>query len=146
MGNIVFESWQLDLLDQLPIARLATIATNGQPRLVPACFARVDDAIAIAIDEKPKRQHTRLARLADIDRDPRVTLLADRYDSDWSRLAWVRIEGIANVYESGRRWPAALDALRERYVQYRAMQLELLPLIRITPTRVTGWRWSDTPG
>jgi len=122
------------------VGRLGTIASDGRPRLVPACYAVAGPAVVIAVDEKPKRGG-RLARLRDIARDPRVTLLVDRYEDDWTRLAWVRIEGRASVLERGDEHPAALEALRARYPQYREMRLEALPLITVTPERVVGWRW-----
>lgn len=137
-----FEPWQRSLLAELPVARLATIAPGGRPRLVPVCYVLLDDdTLAIAVDEKPKRS-ARLARLRDIEADPRVTLLADRYDDDWSRLAWVRVDGEARVVEPGGDQPKALALLRERYPQYSDMALESLPLIIIEPVRVTGWRYT----
>lgn len=137
----MFEPWQLALLAECRVARLGTIAADGRPRLVPVCYAVAGDAVVMAVDEKPKRGG-KLARLSDIERDPRVTLLVDRYEDDWARLAWVRIEGRATVMERGREHPAALEALRVRYPQYRAMGLEALPLIAVRPERVVGWRWT----
>lgn len=136
-----FTGWERDLVREMRVARLGTIGRDGQPHLVPVCFAPVDSDIAIAIDEKPKRDGT-LARVRNIERDPRVTLLVDRYDDDWTQLAWVRVEGQATVMAEGRDWPGALQVLRERYDQYRAMALEGLPLIRIQPERVVSWRWN----
>lgn len=136
----VFERWQLELVAECRVARLGTIAADGRPRLVPVCYAVVGGTVVIAVDEKPKRGG-RLARLRDIARDPRVTMLVDRYEDDWTRLAWVRIEGRAAVQERGEEHPAALEALRARYPQYREMRIEKLTLIVITPERVVGWRW-----
>lgn len=136
----MFERWQMELLEECRVARLGTIASGGRPRLVPVCYAVVDGAVVMAVDEKPKRGG-RLARLRDIARDPRATLLVDRYEDDWTRLAWVRIEGAAAVQERGEEHPAALEALRARYPQYGEMGLEALPLIVVTPERVVGWRW-----
>ena len=85
------------------------------------------ESLVIAIDEKPKAG-LRLARLRNIERDPRVSLLADRYDEDWTQLAWVRVEGNAEILERGGADPAALAALRDRYPQYRDMDLEPRPL------------------
>ncbi len=137
----MFEEWQNALIDARRVAHLGTIAPDGRPHLVPVCFARLDDAFAIAVDEKPKRPGE-LARLKNLRRDPRATLLFDRYDDDWARLGWVRVEGSALVLERGSEQPAALQALRERYRQYRSMNLEGLPLIIVRPGRVVGWRWS----
>lgn len=136
----MLEPWQRELLDECRVARLATIAPGGRPRLVPVCYATMGDQLAIAIDEKPKTT-TDLARVRDIRRDPRVTFLVDRYDDhDWARLAWVRIEANASVLGRGDEWPAALAALRARYPQYAAMALEDRPLLRLVMTRTVGWK------
>lgn len=135
-------AWERELLDELRVARLATISADGRPQLVPVCYALVGNVIAVAVDEKPKRS-TNLARLRNIARDPRVAFLADRYDDDWTRLAWVRIDGTARVAPAGREQPAAIEALRERYPQYRSMALEELPLILIEALRVSAWRWDQ---
>ncbi len=140
---IELEAWQWDLLDACRVARLGTIAKDGGPHLVPVVYAIVDEGIAIAIDEKPKST-TRLARLRNIERDPRVTLLFDRYDDDWSQLAWVRLDGVATVLARGDAYPEALEALRERYPQHREMALEQLPLIIVVPENVVGWRAGET--
>ena len=135
-----FEPWQRVLIEDLRVARLATIAISGYPALVPVCYALVEEELVIAIDEKPKAT-TNLTRLRNIERDARVSLLFDRYDDDWTKLAWVRVEGAAAVLARGSERPRALQALRERYPQYRAMDLESRPLIVVQPRRVVGWRW-----
>lgn len=134
--------WQRELFEESRVARLGTLARDGRPHLVPVCFAVLREAIAVAVDEKPKRS-TRLARLANVERDPRVTLLVDRYDDDWERLAWVRVDGRGSVFERGGMWPEALAELRRRYSQYQAMALEELPMLRIEPERIAGWRWHE---
>ncbi len=136
------EGWQARLLEDERSGVLGTIARSGLPQLVPVCFALVEGDIAIAIDEKPKRGGT-LARVRNIERDARATLLVDHYEERWERLAWLRLEGDAAVFERGGEWREALDALWRRYPRYRAMALEGLPLIRLRPTRVVGWRWQD---
>ncbi|MBX3030148.1 MAG: TIGR03668 family PPOX class F420-dependent oxidoreductase [Chloroflexi bacterium] len=139
------------LLHESRRATLATIAADGRPRLVPCCFAvgSEDGALVIdtPIDAKPKAgdDPMRLARIQDILRDPRVTLLVDRWDEDWRRLAWLRIEGTARVLGPGEAGhDTAVIALRERYPQYATHPLETLPIIRITPTRHIGWTAADT--
>ncbi|HEU0304545.1 MAG TPA: TIGR03668 family PPOX class F420-dependent oxidoreductase [Gaiellaceae bacterium] len=100
--------------EEARVARLATIRPDGSPRVVPICFALDGDMLYTAVDEKPKRTR-RLARLADIERDPRVEVLIDHYDDDWSRLEWVRLRGRARVVESDER---ALELLSAKYPQY----------------------------
>ena len=137
----LFEPWHIALIDELRIARLGTVGAPGAPHLVPVCYALAQDTIWIPVDEKPKAT-TDLARLRNIERDPRVSLLFDRYDDDWTRLAWVRVEGAARAFREGAEAPAALAALRERYAQYVDMGLEDLPLIAVTPSRIAAWRWT----
>lgn len=143
----MFATWEAALLEEERFGVLATIAPDGHPRLVPVCYAVVQGehapltAIAIAIDEKPKRAAAELARLRDLRRDSRCTLLVHRAAEDWERLAWVRVEAGAAVLEAGSARPDALDALRARYRQYAAMALEARPLILLDPTRVVSWRW-----
>ena len=137
------ERWQVRLLEDERSGVLGTIARSGLPQLVPVCYALVGDAIAVAIDEKPKQGAT-LARVRNIERDPRATLLVDHYEERWEQLAWLRLEGDADIVERGSDWPEALEALRRRYPRYRSMALEGLPVIRLRPARVVGWRWQDT--
>jgi PPOX class probable F420-dependent enzyme len=132
-------AWERALIEESRAARLATIGPRGLPALVPVCYAFIEDRFVIPIDEKPKSGRP-LARLQNIDRDPRVSLLMDRYDDDWTQLAWLRIEGTAAAID-GSAWPAAIVALRGRYPQYAGMALETRPLIVITPTRSRSWRW-----
>jgi PPOX class probable F420-dependent enzyme len=134
--------WEADLLDSVPVARLATIGPRGLPHLVPVCFARIGGEIFVAMDEKPKRAGE-LARVRNLRRDPRASILADRYDGDWAKLAWVRLECRATVVERGGDRPEALAALRRRYPQYREMALEPLPLLAFTVERAVSWRWAD---
>ncbi len=121
-----------------PVARLATIDAGGQPHLVPICFALLDGRCYSVVDEKPKRS-TRLQRLRNIEARPQATLLCDVYGDDWDRLAWAMLRGRAEILEGGPEHAAALDALRAKYPQYRAMALEDRPVIALTPERVSSW-------
>ena len=120
------------------VARLATVGRDGAPHLVPMTFALVDDVIYSAVDAKPKR-HTRLRRLANIAHEPRVSVLVDRYDDDWTALWWVRANGVARVLSSS---PAALEALTAKYPQYRAAPPSG-PFVEIGVRRWSAW--SATP-
>lgn len=128
-------------LERQRVGRLATAEVSGAPHIVPVCYALSDGArVHIAIDEKPKRgDPRRLKRLRNIASDPRVMLLVDRYDEDWSRLAWVALRGRAEILEGGGEHVAALAALRARYEPYRAMNLEALPVIAIRGLSVASW-------
>lgn len=123
---------------------LATADAEAEPHLVPVTFVLIDEAIYIVIDEKPKTT-TRLKRLRNIEENPRAAFLVDRYDDDWTRLAWVLCRGAADVLEPGRQ-PADAPArdeilaeLRAKYPQYHDHDLASRPILRLMIERVTQW-------
>ena len=127
------------LLATAAVARLATVSESGQPHLVPVTFAVDGDHLYIAVDHKPKTT-TRLKRLRNIGHNPRVTLLADHYEEDWSQLWWARVDGLAHVLEPGDR-EGPLDLLARKYPQYTEQRPDG-PVICIRATRWTGWAGS----
>ncbi len=86
---------------------------------MPCCFAVHGDLIVSAVDGKPKSTLA-LRRLDNLASHPRVSLVVDHYDDDWTQLWWVRLDGIATTLQSGRDYEAALDTLAAKYPQYRA--------------------------
>jgi PPOX class probable F420-dependent enzyme len=133
---------QRELLGAAPVGRLATLRADGTPRLVPITFVLLDGVVCSAVDEvKPKRS-SRLARLDDVRRDPRVGLVVDHYDADWARLWWVRVDGTAAVHEGGALHERALDALAVKYPPY-AVARPAGPVLVVTPTGWAGWTAAD---
>ncbi|HEY5143568.1 MAG TPA: TIGR03668 family PPOX class F420-dependent oxidoreductase [Solirubrobacteraceae bacterium] len=124
------------------VARLATTGLDGRPHVVPLTFALLGDGrIVSAVDHKPKRTSA-LRRLANIAADPRVALLADHYEEDWSQLWWARADGTARVValDADRALAAqALGALAARYPAY-AERPPQGPLVVIAVERWSGWR------
>ena len=134
----MFSASQLEFLERRRVAYFATADASGRPHVVPVCFAHLDGRFYIAIDEKPKRS-LRLKRLRNIEENPSVALVFDRYDDEWSRLGWVMAQGTATVLFDGTEYGRALIALRERYEQYRSMALEQRPVIRVAVERASSW-------
>lgn len=137
-------------LEQQRTATLATLAADGQPRLVPICFVLGDagstDSVSLysPLDEKPKRgpEVRELARVRDIKARPEVTLLFDRWSEEWDRLAWVRVRGTATLLEPGDEaevHAAVLARLRRKYPQYGTHRLETAPLIRVSISAASSW-------
>ena len=120
---------------------LATADGAGRPAAVPVCFAFVEEAIVTPLDEKPKETTpTDLRRVRDIEANPRVALVVDHYEADWSRLGWVQVRGTATLLEPGDDQHAAgVVALREKYDQYAEHALDERPLVRIRPGHVVSW-------
>jgi PPOX class probable F420-dependent enzyme len=120
---------------------LATTDPGGIPHVIPICYAFDGERFYTALDEKPKRVEDRaLQRVRNIESSNRVALVVDRYEDNWSRLAYVLIRGRAELLSAGAgRHRVALTLLRERYPQYAGMALEERAVIQITPFRVTSW-------
>jgi PPOX class probable F420-dependent enzyme len=119
------------------VARLATLATGGAPHLVPFCFVLDGDALYSAVDSKPKRSRS-LRRLENVERDPRLAVLVDHYEEDWSKLWWVRLEGTGRQLASGPRTERALALLVAKYAQYAGSRPEG-PVLEILIERWSGW-------
>jgi PPOX class probable F420-dependent enzyme len=117
------------------VARLATADAGGRPHVVPIVFAVAGDEIFSAVDAKPKRT-ANLKRLANVRSNPRVALLADRYDDDWSELWWARADGRARVIGGDDR---AIALLAERYEQYRESPPDG-PILAVAVERWSGWQ------
>jgi len=131
------------ILSRWPVARMATLDAAGRPELVPIVFALCDGALWTPVDGKPKRGGE-LARVRNLRRDGRVSLLFDHYDDDWERLWWLRVDGRGEVVPA--RGPAAeraLAALRAKYPHYASGATPLTSgeptLIRIDVERRIGW-------
>jgi PPOX class probable F420-dependent enzyme len=121
-----------------PVARLATLRPDGTPRLVPITFVLLDGLICSAVDEVKPKTTTRLARLTDVERDPRVGIVVDHYADDWSALWWVRVDGTAAVHGGGELCERALAALVAKYPPY-GVASPSGPVLVVTPTRWAGW-------
>lgn len=120
------------------VARLASVSADGRPHLVPICLALDGDRIYTAIDHKPK-QPGLLRRLANIATEPRVAVLADHYDEDWSVLWWARADGRARRVSPGvPDHTAGGELLAERYDQYRRRP-PAGEMIVIDVERFSGW-------
>ncbi|HET7342427.1 MAG TPA: TIGR03668 family PPOX class F420-dependent oxidoreductase [Methylomirabilota bacterium] len=134
-------AWALALLRDARVGRLATADAAGRPLAVPVCYAFDGARCYSAVDAKPKRTRA-LRRLRNIAANPHVSLVVDVWDEDWSRLAWVIVEGRAQVLTSGAEFTRAIDLLVAKYPQYRAMGLDRAEgaVVAVTPARVLSWR------
>ena len=131
---------QRRFLEAHRVARLATADAAGRPHVVPICYALIADTVYFTIDEKPKkRPGAALKRLANLRENPFAALVVDRYDEDWGRLAWVMVQGRAEILASGPEHDRAQASLRARYPQLAAMRIDHLPVVAIRIDRATCW-------
>jgi PPOX class probable F420-dependent enzyme len=126
---------------QQRVAHLATSDADGHPSVVPVCYAFDGQRFYTPLDEKPKRIDARkLKRVRNIEARHEASLVIDQYSDDWSQLGYVLIYGRAELLPPGHILHAlALPLLRARYSQYRVMALENLPVIMLTPERISSW-------
>ncbi|MCF6390701.1 TIGR03668 family PPOX class F420-dependent oxidoreductase [Mycobacterium sp. MBM] len=119
------------------VAVLATTGPDAAPHLVPVVFAVVGDTVYTAVDAK-RKSTKRLRRLANIEVNPRVSLLVDHYSEDWSELWWVRADGLATVHHDGEQMAIGYGLLRAKYQQYERTALDG-PVVAIAVSRWSSW-------
>jgi PPOX class probable F420-dependent enzyme len=121
-----------------PVAVLATVDAESVPHVVPVVFAVSGGVVYTAVDAKRKTTR-RLRRLANIAANPRVSMLVDHYDDDWSQLWWVRVDGLAEVHDSGEQMAIGYAVLRQKYLQYERVALDG-PVVTVDVKRWSSWQ------
>lgn len=140
---------QARFLAEARVARLATADANGRPHAIPVCFAYADlgfggECLYIVLDQKPKSAElTRLRRVRNILANPQASLIVDHYDEDWQALRYILVSCRAQLLDGDEEEAAqAIALLRDKYPQYREMDLEGNPVIKLTPERYTAWSYT----
>jgi PPOX class probable F420-dependent enzyme len=136
----------LERLRAARVGRIATVRPDGSPHVVPFVFALLEDGDVVRIvwmvdRVKPKRSE-RLARLENLEHDPRVEVVVDAYDEDWSELWWVRATGRGRLVDDAAERDAAVRALAERYEPYRALVGDEV-VVGIDVERLSWWSASE---
>lgn len=114
---------------------LGTLHPERGPDLVPVVFGVDGDRIFVPVDRVKAKRSTRLRRLANVELDPRCSLLVEHWSDDWSELWWVRASGAGRVLETAGEWHPILAA---RYPRYRESDT-LDGGIEIVVASITGW-------
>jgi PPOX class probable F420-dependent enzyme len=131
--------WAGELLEEARVGRLGLLDDVDRPRVLPVTFALAEDAVWTAIDDKPKRR-AEPARVGFLRRRPEAALCVDRYEDDWSRLAWVQLLGRVEILDAAEA-EAGLEALAAKYDPYRERPPGG-PVLRLEPARALHWRAS----
>src|SRR2546428_13963175 len=113
-------AWAVEMVRTARVGRLATASAAGQPLVVPICFALVEGRIYSAVDAKPKRTRE-LRRLRNVADNPHVSLVIDLWDEDWTKLAWVIVEGTAGILTTDLPRAAPLAAPLAKNPPYTAL-------------------------
>ena len=130
-----------ELLGAARVAHLATADQYARPHAVPIVFVWREGILYTPLDRKPKRDDDwhALRRVRNIETNGRVAIVVDRYDEDWSQLAWVMLEGVATILESGEERDSAAKLLREKYAQYETLSLDGRPIVRVEIEHASEW-------
>jgi PPOX class probable F420-dependent enzyme len=142
MQSLLEEPRIHEFLKLARVAHLATADAGGSPHNVPLCFWFDGVRFYFIVDEKPKRvPGTGIKRMRNIAENPRIAIVVDHYEEDWSSLAYVLVRGEALVVEDSDEYLLALRNLRDKYPQYRAMALspDKNPIVRIDSRHVHVW-------
>jgi PPOX class probable F420-dependent enzyme len=131
-------AWASELLRESRVARVGLLDDDGAPRVLPVTFALAGGRVYSAVDDKPKRRPGVVARVRFLRARPRAALTVDRYDDDWSRLAWVQLLGTVAVLDDPASRPEAMTALAAKYAPYRARPPGG-PLLELTVARALCW-------
>jgi PPOX class probable F420-dependent enzyme len=126
-----------ELLRSARAGHLATADAGGIPHVVPLVFAVDSRTLYWAVDHKRKRS-PRLRRIANIEANPNVDVVVDRYDDDWTRLWWVRASGSGRIVDDEGERARALEGLANKYQQYRTTPPSG-PVVAVDITRIRGW-------
>ena len=123
------------------VARVGTVDEQGRAHLVPIVFVVDRDRLYSATDAGPRP----VKRLRNLARDPRVTVLVDAYDEDWSTVWWVRLRGRGRAVEDAAERAEALRLLWEKYPQFGdAPSAETAgPVMAVDIERWSGWAYRD---
>jgi len=129
------------LLGSARVAHLATADQYARPHVVPIVFVLGGDLLYFPLDRKPKREDDwhMLRRVRNIETNGRVSIVVDHYDEDWTKLAWVLLEGVATILETGDERDVAAATLERKYDQYRNGGLTDRPVVRVQIERAVQW-------
>jgi PPOX class probable F420-dependent enzyme len=135
-----------EFIQRARVARLATIDSEFKPHVVPVVFIFDGNHFFIPVDEKRKTaKPEKLKRIKNIQDNPNVALLIDQYDEDWTKLAFVMIQGKASVAskrEGNFQVRQAYKKLMTKYIQYQTVGVGEM-CIKITPKKVASWSYSS---
>jgi PPOX class probable F420-dependent enzyme len=133
-----------EFIERARVARLATANSESKPHLVPVVFVFDGNYFFIPVDEKRKKtvKPEKLKRVKNINENPNVALLIDEYSEDWTKLAFVMIQGkasIADKTQGNMQLQEAYKKLTSKYPQYQKIGLGKVCIV-IKPEKVTTWR------
>ncbi len=100
-----------DYIAAARVCRIATVRPGGEPQVIPVCPV-YDGQETLYVDLDPGS-----VTAASLHSNPRIAVLIDDYDDDWTRLRKVLLRCRAERAE-GPEQDAAWDRIRAKFPQY----------------------------
>jgi PPOX class probable F420-dependent enzyme len=127
-------------LAEARVARAGTVDERGRAHLVPIVFVIDRDTLYSATDAGPRP----VKRLRNLEVNPRVSVLVDDYDEDWSKVWWVRLDGRGRGIEEGSERDHARRLLWEKYPQFEHVPTGEAagPVMAVDVDKWSGWAYS----
>lgn len=114
------------------VARLATVAPDGTPHVVPVCPVPDGEEVVVALESGSVK--LRNARFK-----PEVALVVDEYREDWGSNAGLLIRGRVRFLE-GKEWERARGLLYEKFSQYEPLApIEDDAIVSVSVAHVASW-------
>jgi nitroimidazol reductase NimA-like FMN-containing flavoprotein (pyridoxamine 5'-phosphate oxidase superfamily) len=122
-------------LSDAPVIRVATVNRKGKPQVTPVCHVVWKGKIYWASDLDAKK-------LANLERDRAVALVADEYKNNWHKTGGVTMQGSAKTIRKG---PVFLEARRRLYKKFKVYESNAgfeegeAVIIEVTPKKRFSW-------
>ena len=130
-----------ELLTAGRVAHLATSDQYAKPHVATVVFVWLEPNLYIPLDPKLERDDDwhALRRIRNLETNGRVSVVVDRWDERWERLAWVLLDGLATILESGEERDRAAAALVVKYPQHANLPPSGQPIVRVAVEHITRW-------
>ena len=102
---------------------------------MPVVFVVDDEQVLVPVDRVKAKRTTALRRVANLERDPRATLLVDHRAEDWSELWWVRADLLMASHDVV---DGVVEVLAAKYPQYREPG-SVASVLRFDIVNIAGW-------
>ena len=101
-------------IDAARVCRIATVRADGEPHVIPVCPVYDGDG-TLYVDIGPKSTTARA-----LQHEPRITVLIDEYDADWTKLRKVILRCTAEQV-TGEQQEGVWEQIRTTYPQYASV-------------------------
>ena len=129
------KSKKLRFLNEQPVIRVATVSPDGRPQVTPVCHVVWRGKIYWASDFGA-------VKLKNLERNPRVALVADVYKATWRNMGGVEARGKAKLYREGRLFVQVRDQLYKKFKAYPKKspfgEGEAV-IVEVRPEKLSSW-------